>query len=348
MAQIGVGRVASVVGRYYAMDRDKRWDRVSLAYHMLVYGEGKRSTDPVAAILESYDAGKGDEFVEPIVVDDDAGAPVAKVCDDDAVLFFNFRADRAREITRAFTQADFADFDRGPAPPRVHYACMTQYDATFPLPIAFPPQRHEGILADVLAEHGLRNLRIAETEKYAHVTFFFNGGVEKEYPGESRILVPSPKVATYDLQPEMSAREIAAKVVGAVEAGETDVFIINFANADMVGHTGMLEPAITAIETLDECLGCVADAILGRGGAIIITADHGNAEQMTDPTTGQPHTAHTTNLVPLVVLTRDWRGALREGGSLEDIAPTMLGLLGLQPSKQMTGRDLRETSPPTG
>jgi 2,3-bisphosphoglycerate-independent phosphoglycerate mutase len=343
-AQIGAGRVGSLIGRYYAMDRDKRWDRVSRAYHLLVYGEGKHATDPVAAILESYSEEKGDEFLEPVAIVDEAGEPIGRVRDGDAVVFVNFRADRAREITRAFTERDFAEFDRGPAPPSVHYVCMTQYDATFALPVAFPPQRHEGILADVLAAAGLTNVRIAETEKYAHVTFFFNGGVEKEYPGERRVLVASPKVATYDLQPEMSARQVADKVVEAVAAGGTDVLVVNFANADMVGHTGMLEPTIKAVETLDACLGRIANEILSRGGALVITADHGNAEKMVDPVTGEPHTAHTTNLVPLVVLADDWNGRLREGGSLEDVAPTLLGLLGLEPTKQMTGHDLREMS----
>jgi 2,3-bisphosphoglycerate-independent phosphoglycerate mutase len=323
------------------MDRDKRWDRVARAYGLLVRGEGRVATDPVAAIRESYGAGVGDEFVEPIVVVDETSVPVATISDGDSVIFFNFRADRAREITRALTDPDFADFDRGHRPD-VHFVCMTQYDATFPLPVAFPPQKHEGILADVLAEHGLRNLRIAETEKYAHVTFFFNGGVEKEYPGERRILIPSPRVATYDLKPEMSADEVADKVVAAVEAGDTDVFVVNFANADMVGHTGILPAAITAVETLDRCLGRIEAAILARGGAMIVTADHGNAEKMVDPVTGEPFTAHTTNLVPFVLITRDWRGALRDGGSLEDIAPTMLGLLSLPPSREMTGQDLRE------
>jgi 2,3-bisphosphoglycerate-independent phosphoglycerate mutase len=342
MAQIGVGRIASIVGRYFAMDRDKRWDRVARAYDLLVRGIGTPAADPIAAVRASYEAGKGDEFVEPIVVVDEAGAPVARVGDGDAVIFFNFRADRAREITRALTEPDFAEFDRGPAAPAIHFVCMTQYDATFPLPAAFPPQRHEGILADVMAERGLRNLRIAETEKYAHVTFFFNGGVEREYPGERRVLVPSPRVATYDLQPEMGAREIADKVVAAVEGDEADVVIVNFANADMVGHTGMLEPTIVAIETLDECLGRIERALLARGGALLVTSDHGNAEKMVDQVTGEPHTAHTTNLVPFVLVTGDWRGPLRPGGSLEDVAPTLLGLLGLEPTKQMTGRDLRQ------
>ncbi len=342
-AGIGVGEIATVVGRYYAMDRDKRWDRVERAYDLLVNGVGRRCTDPVAAIEQSYRAGVTDEFVEPIVIVGADDRPVGLIQDDDSVLFFNFRADRARQLTRAFTQVDFDGFDRGEIRPRVLFTCLTQYDATFTLPIAFPPQSHEGILADVLAAAGVRNLRIAETEKYAHVTFFFNGGVEKEYPGERRVLIPSPKVATYDLQPEMSAPAVAAGIVAAVRAGDADVIIANFANADMVGHTGKIAPTIAAIETIDRCLGQVADAVLGHDGAVIITADHGNAEQMADPVTGEPHTAHTTNLVPFVVLTNDWRGKLAAGGSLEDVAPTLLGLLGLRPSRQMTGKDLRES-----
>jgi 2,3-bisphosphoglycerate-independent phosphoglycerate mutase len=340
MTGMGIGRVASVVGRYYAMDRDKRWDRTERAYRLLVAGEGRPAADPVEAIRASYAASVGDEFVEPIVITEPDGAPVATVGDGDAVIFFNFRADRARQLTRAFTQQEFVEFERG-APPDVHFVCMSQYDATFGLPVAFPPQRHEGILADVLAANDLRSLRVAETEKYAHVTFFFNGGVETEWPGERRLLVSSPRVATYDLQPEMSAREVADKVVEAIEAEETDVVVVNFANADMVGHTGMIEPTIVAVQTVDECLGRIARAVLERDGALLITSDHGNAERMVDPATGAPHTAHTTNLVPFVLLTKDWRGPLAEGGSLEDIAPTILGLLGLEPTKEMTGRDLR-------
>ncbi len=341
MAELGVGRVATIVGRYFAMDRDKRWDRVERAWRLLVRGEGTVATDAVAAIRASYDAGVGDEFVEPISVRRTLEAPPDVIAGNDAVIFFNFRADRAREITRSLTDAAFAEFARGADVPLVHFVCMSQYDATFALPAAYPPQTHVGILADVMAEHGLRNVRIAETEKYAHVTFFFNGGVETEYPGERRVLVPSPKVATYDLQPEMSARTVADRALESVESGDVDVLIVNFANADMVGHTGMLEPAIRAVETIDECLGRIVGSILARDGAVLITADHGNAERMVDPETGAPHTAHTTNLVPFIVITNDWRGELRRGGSLEDIAPTLLGLLGLPPSRQMTGSDLR-------
>ena len=339
MREYGVGRVASVVGRYYAMDRDKRWDRIEKAFRLLRFGEGRKSKDPVQGIRESYAEGTTDEFVKPIVIVGEDDRPVATVQDGDSVIFFNFRADRAREITRAFTETDFTFFDRGPRP-QVHYTCMTQYDRTFALPVAFGPEFHKKILADIMAESGLKNLRIAETEKYAHVTFFFNGGVEKEFPGEKRILIQSPKVATYDLQPEMSADPLTDQVVEQIDSGEFDVVIMNYANADMVGHTGNLAATIKAIETIDRDLGRVVETVRGKGGAVIITADHGNAEQMIDPVTGQIFTAHTTNPVPLIIIS-DYRGALLGGGSLRDIAPTMLGILGLPKPPEMTGHDLR-------
>jgi 2,3-bisphosphoglycerate-independent phosphoglycerate mutase len=339
MKEYGVGKIASVVGRYYAMDRDRRWERTEKAYRLLTRGEGRPRRDPVAAIREYYAEGITDEFMLPVVIVGEDGGPAATVQDRDSVIFFNFRADRARQLTRAFTEEDFPGFDRGPRL-GIRFTCMTQYSHSFPLPVAFGPVFHERILADILAEAGLRNLRIAETEKYAHVTFFFNGGVETEYPGEKRILIPSPKVATYDLKPEMSAYEVTDSVVAAIESGEFDVFIMNYANADMVGHTGVLDAAIKAIETIDTCLGRVVGAIRGRGGTVIITADHGNAEQMIDPETGQPFTAHTTNHVPFILID-EYRGRLREGGSLQDIAPTMLGLLGLPKPSQMTGQDMR-------
>jgi 2,3-bisphosphoglycerate-independent phosphoglycerate mutase len=337
--QYGVGRLATVVGRYYAMDRDRRWDRTEKAYRLLTRGEGRQRRDPVAAIQEYYAEGITDEFMMPIVIVDEKSNRVANIKDRDSVIFFNFRADRARQITRAFTEEDFSGFDRGPRP-GIRFTCMTQYSHTFPLPVAFGPVHHERILADVFAEAGLKNLRIAETEKYAHVTFFFNGGVEAEYPGEKRILVPSPRVATYDLKPEMSAYEVTDSVISAIESGEFDVIIMNYANADMVGHTGVLDAAITAIETIDACVGRVVEAIRARGGSVIITSDHGNAEQMIDFQTGQPFTAHTTNLVPFILID-EYRGRLRERGSLQDIAPTILGLLGLPKPPQMTGEDMR-------
>jgi 2,3-bisphosphoglycerate-independent phosphoglycerate mutase len=339
MTEYRVGRVASVVGRYYAMDRDKRWDRTEKAYRLLVRGEGRLRPDPVAAIREYYAEGVTDEFMKPIAIAGKDQKPVAAVRDGDSVLFFNFRADRARQLSRAFTEDGFAEFERGQRL-KIRFTCLTQYDASWRLPVAFNPEHHDKILAEILAEAGLRNLRIAETEKYAHVTFFFNGGVEAEFPGEKRILVPSPKVATYDLKPEMSAGEVTDNVVRAVESGGFEVLIVNYANADMVGHTGRLDAAIKAIETLDDCLGRVVEAVRRRGGLVLLTADHGNAEQMVDLETGQPFTAHTTNPVPLLLID-EYRGRLRDGGSLQDIAPTMLGLLGLAQPPQMTGRDLR-------
>jgi 2,3-bisphosphoglycerate-independent phosphoglycerate mutase len=339
MRQYGVGRVASVIGRYYAMDRDKRWERVELAYRLLRYGEGRKSHDPMQAIRESYAEGVTDEFMKPIVIVGEDEKPLATIDDGDSVIFFNFRADRAREITRAFTEEDFPYFDRGPRS-GIRFTCMTQYDRTFALPVAFGPEYHEEILADVMAEAGLKNLRIAETEKYAHVTFFFNGGVEKEFPGEKRILIPSPRVATYDLQPEMSADTLTDQVIEQITSSEFDVVIMNYANPDMVGHTGNLEATIKAIDTIDRDLGRVVEAVQAKGGAVIITADHGNAEQMIDPVTGQIFTAHTTNPVPLILIS-DYQGRLRGGGALRDIAPTMLGLLGLPKPPQMTGTDLR-------
>jgi len=339
MREYGVGRIASVVGRYYAMDRDKRWERTEQAYRLLRLGEGRARRSPVDAIRESYAEGVTDEFVNPIAIVDGSDKPVATIRDGDSVIFFNFRSDRARQITRAFTQEDFAFFDRGPKP-EILFTCMTHYDRQFSLPVAFGPEHHDQILADVLAEAGLKNLRIAETEKYAHVTFFFNGGVEPAFPGEERILIPSPKVATYDLKPEMSAYGITDEVVNQIDGERFDAVIMNYANADMVGHTGNLEATIKAIEVLDECLGRVVEATRAKGGTAIITADHGNAEQMIDPVTGQIFTAHTTNPVP-VILIGDHQGKLREDGSLRDIAPTVLGILGLRKPEQMTGRDLR-------
>lgn len=339
MKEYGVGQVASIIGRYYAMDRDKRWERTEKAYRLLREGEGRPRRDPVAAIYESYKEGVTDEFMLPIAIVGEDDKPVATIKDRDSVIFFNFRADRARQITRALTEEDFPGFDRGPRP-GIRFTCFTQYSHAFPLPVAFGPVTHREILAEVFADAGLRNLRIAETEKYAHVTFFFNGGVETEFPGEKRLLVSSPKVATYDLKPEMSAYELTAEVTKAIESDEFDVFIINYANADMVGHTGNLEATIRAIETIDECLGRVVESIKAKTGTVIITADHGNAEQMIDPETGGIFTAHTTNLVPFILI-NDFRGSLRAGGSLQDVAPTMLGILGIPQPAEMTGRDLR-------
>ncbi len=339
---IGVGEIATVVGRYYAMDRDKHWERTERAYKLLVNGEGQRTSDPLAAIRQSYERNVTDEFVEPIVVTREGGDPVATIQSGDAVIFFNFRADRARQITSALAVPGFDDFavlNR----PHVHFVCFAVYDKNYPLPVAFPPELPRNILAGVFAVLGVRNYRMAETEKYAHVTYFFNGGTEREFPFEKRLLVPSPRVATYDLIPEMSAFKITDKVLRAIEEDETDVFIVNFANPDMVGHTGMLDKTIEACQYVDTCLGWITKSIARARGITLITADHGNAEQMIDPKTGQPHTAHTTNPVPFHLIDKASLGLkLREGGALEDVAPTMLGLLGVAQPAEMTGRDLRE------
>jgi 2,3-bisphosphoglycerate-independent phosphoglycerate mutase len=340
LAAQGGARIAVVSGRYYAMDRDKRWDRVEKAWRAMVLGEGVPAADPVQAVRRSYAEGVTDEFLVPAVVQE-AGRPVATLRDGDSAVFFNFRADRARQLTAALTQADFDGFAR-PVFPRLHFVCMTEYDPRLGLPAAFPPEPLTNIMADVLAAASVPNLRIAETEKYAHVTYFFNGGVEKPWPGEDRILIPSAKVATYDLKPEMSAFEITSALLDQLASGRHRIVIGNFANPDMVGHTGVLPAAIRAVEVVDECLGRVVEDVRGRGGAVVITADHGNCEQMRDAATGQPHTAHTLNPVPFFLIQEGARGPLREGAALEDVAPTLLGLLGLAKPPEMTGRDLRE------
>ncbi|HEX8708818.1 MAG TPA: 2,3-bisphosphoglycerate-independent phosphoglycerate mutase [Pyrinomonadaceae bacterium] len=341
--KIGCGRIASVVGRYYAMDRDKRWERTERAYNLLVRAEGERAIDPVEAIKRSYERGVTDEFIEPIVVERETGEPVAVIEEEDAVIFFNFRPDRARQLANALAVPGFGGFPT-PRRPSVDFICFTQYDKTFPLAIAFGQQDRANVLAEVFGRAGVRNFRLAETEKYAHVTYFFNGGVEKEYPCERRLLVPSPKLATYDLDPAMSAFLLTNKILRAIEEDETDVFIINFANPDMVGHTGKLDKTIEACQYVDTCLGWITKGIRSARGRCLITADHGNAEQMIDLTTGQPHTAHTNNLVPFHLIDEASRGLrLREGAALEDVAPTMLGLLGVEQPPEMTGRDLRKT-----
>jgi 2,3-bisphosphoglycerate-independent phosphoglycerate mutase len=332
--------VASLTGRYFGMDRDRRWDRTRLAYDAMVHGVGTPVDHPVLAVQAAYQRGETDEFIRPLV-HYRGGRPVATMRDGDGVLFFNYRSDRMRQIVGALAIDGFEEFDLGERP-ALAAVTMTQYDQTFPIPQAFPPFSLARILAEVLSQAGRTQFRTAETEKYPHVTYFFNGGHEPPYPGEERCLIPSQRVATYDLAPEMSAAGITDALCRAMRSAEHDFLLCNFANADMVGHTGMLEPTIVAVETVDECLGRIAQAVLARDGAMLITADHGNAEKMVDQVTGAPHTAHTTNLVPFVVLTNDWRGALADGGSLEDVAPTILGLLGLEPTKEMTGRDLRE------
>jgi 2,3-bisphosphoglycerate-independent phosphoglycerate mutase len=340
--EIGRGQIASLIGRYYAMDRDKRWERTQRAYELLVKGKGERASDPVAAILRSYESGVTDEFIEPTVIVNASGEPAATIQEGDAVIFFNFRPDRARQLTRALAIPGFQEFDVS-GRPQIEFVCFTVYDRSFPLPVAFPPRDHKNVLAEVWERICIRNYRLAETEKYAHVTYFFNGGVEKEYGCERRLLVPSPKISTYDLQPEMSAFKVTDKVLRGIQEKETDVFIVNFANPDMVGHTGKLDKTIEACQYVDTCLGWITKAIRQVGGTTIITADHGNAEQMIDPQSGGPHTAHTTNPVPFHLIDEASRGLkLRQGGALEDVAPTLLGLLDNEKPEEMTGRDLRD------
>jgi 2,3-bisphosphoglycerate-independent phosphoglycerate mutase len=349
MRELGVGEIATLVGRYYAMDRDNRWERVELAYRALVHGEAETKTDdPVQALQRSYEQDVTDEFVKPIVVTKGTSVltlPVGLIRDDDAVIFFNFRADRARQMTFALASPDFDKFADAKRPKNLFYVAMTQYDKNWPwLKCVIAPEKLEHILAQVFADLQYKNLRTAETEKYAHVTYFFNGGIEKPFTGEERILVPSPKVATYDLKPEMSAAGITDTVVKAIEKGEFDAIIMNYANADMVGHSGKLEAAIKAVEAVDAGLARIYQTLKPRGGAWIITADHGNAETMIDRTTGGPHTYHTTNPVPFILVSGEDKVQLKPGGSLRDIAPTMLSILEQPRPKDMTGTDLRIVS----
>ena len=333
--EIGVGQIATVMGRYYAMDRDNRWERVEKAYAAMVYGEGETAPDAVTAVQNSYDNGTTDEFVLPTVCVENA-----TISPEDSVIFYNFRPDRAREITRTFVDPDFSGFERKKGFFPLTYVCFTQYDATMPnVQVAFKPQSLKNTLGEYLAANGKTQLRIAETEKYAHVTFFFNGGVETVYDGEDRILINSPKVATYDLQPEMSAYEVTDALVKEIEAGKYDVIILNFANCDMVGHTGIFDAAKAAVEAVDTCVGKVTDAIEKAGGVPIITADHGNADRMYD-VDGSPFTAHTTNPVPFCVV--GYPCTLRSGGVLADIAPTMLKILGLPQPEEMTSKSIIE------
>ncbi|NLP43210.1 MAG: 2,3-bisphosphoglycerate-independent phosphoglycerate mutase [Peptococcaceae bacterium] len=340
LEQLGKGKIATVSGRYYAMDRDKRWDRVEKAYLALTSGEGYMDANALSAVENSYENKITDEFVVPTVIVDDKGQPIGPIQDDDSVIFFNFRADRAREITRAFVDLEFSGFERL-VRPKVHYVCMTEYDATIDCPVAFPPQNLDNTLGEVLAQTGLKQLRIAETEKYAHVTFFFNGGIEEPEEGEDRILIPSPEVATYNLKPEMSAYEVTSTLLAKLDEDKYDVIILNFANPDMVGHTGFFDAAIQAVETVDKCLGQIVEKVRQKGGTTIITADHGNAESMIDSQTNSPLTAHTTNMVPFILVSESHKGqSLREGGALCDIAPTMLEIMDLEVPPEMTGKSL--------
>ncbi len=334
---IGLGRVVTVTGRYWAMDRDNRWERVESAYRALTLGVGFHANSSRDAIEQAYELGQTDEFVEPTVV----GA-TGTIDDGDGIIFFNFRSDRAREITRALTFAEFDGFTRSKLPQLAGFVCMTEYDETFGLPIAYPSETYPDILADVVSGAGLKQLRIAETEKYAHVTFFFNGGVEKSWPGEDRVLIPSPKeVATYDQKPAMSAVEVTDEVVRRIASRDYQLIILNFANGDMVGHTGILKAAIEAVETVDSCLGRVVEAVKAAGGKMLITADHGNCEQMVDES-GQPHTAHTSDPVPLILVAGDDVRYRLQDGILADLAPTLLDMLGLEQPEAMTGHSLLE------
>jgi 2,3-bisphosphoglycerate-independent phosphoglycerate mutase len=337
---VGNARFASIGGRYFGMDRDKRWERTQRWYDTAVRAMPPYATDPFQVIRDAYARDVTDEFVEPVTLIDDNGRPIAPIADGDVVIGWNFRSDRMRQIMQALTDPTFMGFPIAHRP-AVSVTTMTRYDATFNVPIAFPPQNMANVLGACLAAHGLRQYRTAETEKYAHVTYFFNGGVEPPEPGEDRVMVPSPKVATYDLQPEMSAAGVADHLCPAIESGLYDFVLVNFANPDMVGHTGSLPAAIRAVEAVDGCLARVLASARKIGAKVIVTADHGNCETMVDPVTGEPHTAHTTNPVPLYIVNDDSITALRKGGALCDIAPTVLGLLGVPQPAEMTGRDLR-------
>lgn len=338
MNEYGIGEFATISGRYYSMDRDKRWDRVEKSYRSMVYGEGPAYTNPLEVVEDSYQHGIFDEFVIPSVITKEDGQPVATIQDNDAVIFYNFRPDRAIQISNTFTNEDFRSFDRGPKHPKhLFFVCLTHFSESVDGYVAFKPSNLDNTIGEVLAQNGKKQLRIAETEKYPHVTFFMSGGREEKFPGEERILINSPKVATYDLQPEMSAYELTDALIKEIQADKIDAILLNFANPDMVGHSGMLEPTIKAIETVDECLGKIVDLILEKGGYCLITADHGNADEVVT-LEGEPMTAHTTNPVPVIVTKKGVE--LREGGILGDLSPTMLELLGLPQPKEMTGKSL--------
>ena len=341
LANLGAGQVASIAGRYYSMDRDRRWPRTEKAYRAYVYGEGYRGGDSLSALKEAYARGETDEFVAPAVILNNVKQPRALINNGDGVVFFNFRADRARQLSRAFVQQDFQEFERGAAPSFPYLVSLTEYEHNLPVPVVFPPEYPVSTLGEVLSKAGKRQLRIAETEKYAHVTYFFNGGREEPYPGEERILVPSPRVSTYDLQPEMSAVAVTEKVLQALERERYDLVVLNYANADMLGHTGKLKVAIEAVETVDREVGRVVSKVLEKGGTALVTADHGNAEKMME--NGAPHTAHTSNDTPLILVSgrgKDGKYVLPRRGKLADVAPTILRLLALPIPVEMTGRPL--------
>lgn len=338
MDELGTGKIATVQGRYYAMDRDKRWERTEKSYRAMVYGEGPSYQDPIQAVKESYEKSVFDEFVMPTVIVDEQGEPVGRIQDHDSVIFYNFRPDRAIQISLAFTNEDFRGFDRGAKQPKdLYYVCLTHFSESVEGYVAYKPSNLDNTLGEVLSQHNLKQLRIAETEKYPHVTFFFSGGREEEFPGEERILINSPKVATYDLKPEMSAYEVTEALLKEIDADKHDAIILNYANPDMVGHSGKLEPTIRAVEAVDECLGKVIDLVLAKGGAAIITADHGNADLVLTEE-GRPFTAHTTFPVPCIVTVPDIQ--LRSNGILADLAPTLLDLLQVEQPKEMTGKSL--------
>ncbi|MRH42040.1 2,3-bisphosphoglycerate-independent phosphoglycerate mutase [Aquibacillus halophilus] len=338
MKEYGVGEFATISGRYYSMDRDKRWDRVKKAYDAMVYGEGPKYTDPLQIVEDSYENGIFDEFVIPSVITDEDGKPKATIEDDDSLIFYNFRPDRAIQISRTFANEDFRDFDRGDkAPKNLHFVGLTNFSETVDGFVAYEPVNLDNTVGEVLAQNNLNQLRIAETEKYPHVTFFMSGGREKAFPGEKRILIDSPKVATYDLQPEMSAYEVTDALLKELDEGNQNAILLNFANPDMVGHSGMLEPTIKAIEVVDECLGRIVDKIIEKGGHAIITADHGNSDEVVS-LDGDPMTAHTTNPVPVIVTKEGIE--LRDGGILGDLSPTLLDLLEVEQPKEMTGKTL--------
>lgn len=339
MREIGLGQVASLGGRYYGMDRDNRWDRIEKAYHAMVLGEGLKAATSQAAIQSSYEARITDEFMEPAVIIDESGQPVGNIKNGDSVIFFNFRADRARQISHALTDSAMDKFERRVLP-AIHYVCMTRYDLHLAAPVAFLPQNLDNTIGEVLADANLKQLRIAETEKYAHVTFFFNGGVEEANAGEDRVLIPSPKVATYNLKPEMSAVEISDRVLQEIDRDYYDVIFMNYANPDMVGHTGILEAAVQAVKTVDQCLIRVVEKVREKKGSVVLTADHGNCEKMVDSETGCPFTAHTTEKVPFILVDDRYQGRQLREGSLRDIAPTMLSLMGLDIPPEMTGQSL--------